>query len=114
MSRIVDFNRFRPPILTVPLMDEAKTVLHVVPPTVDLQEELRARSAELSALLMGGGDETVGAFYTLAANLMSCNRDLKRITGEQLRVVYNLDTEDLIVFFDAYSDFLKELEASKN
>lgn len=114
MSMIVDFNRFRPPILTVPLMDEAKTVLHVVPPTVALQEELRARSAELSALLMGGGDETVGAFYTLAAKLMSCNRNFKNITGEQLRTVYKLDTEDLIVFFDSYSDFLKELEGLKN
>lgn len=114
MSRIVDFNRFRPPILTVPLMDEAKTVLHVVPPTVDLQEELQARSAELSALLMEGGDETVGAFYVLAANLMSCNRDLKRITGEQLKTVYNLDVEDLIVFFSTYTDFLEDLKSSKN
>lgn len=114
MSMIVDFNRFRPPILTVPLMDEAKTVLHVVPPTVALQEELQARSGELSTLLMGDDDEAVGAFYTLAANLMSCNRDLKKITGEQLRTVYNLDVEDLIVFFNTYTVYIQEIKSAKN
>ena len=36
------FNRHRPPILPIEMPDEEGTIIHVTPPTVDLQEELRA------------------------------------------------------------------------
>ena len=72
---IVDFNRHRPPILEVPLFDDDHTVLHVTPPTVDLQEELRATAGEFHALLDGGSEEQREAIYDLAARLMSCNRN---------------------------------------
>ena len=114
MSNTVDFNRYRPPILRVPLMDKAETVLHVTPPTVELQEELRARLPELSALLSGEEDEQRATLYDLAARLMSCNRNMRTITPEQLRGKYHLDEEDLIVFFTEYADFVKGIENLKN
>ena len=114
MSHIVDFNRHRPPCLTVPLGDEAETVLRVTPPTVELQEELRARQAELSALLSQESDEMREALYDLAARLMSCNRNMRKVTGEQLRTTYGLDEEDLVVFYRCYADFLVDIEHAKN
>lgn len=114
MANTVNFNRYRPPILPVELLDDNNTVINVTPPTVDLQEELRANLSELNALLTGGDDEKREALFDLAARLMSCNRNMKKITPEELRKVYHLDEEDLVVFYTAYADFLREIENAKN
>lgn len=114
MANTLNFNKYRPPVLPVELTDETTILLRVTPPTVELQEELRGRQTDLQALLSGGDDEIRETLYDLAARLMSCNRNLRTITAEMLRVNYGLDEEDLIVFFQAYADFLKELENAKN
>lgn len=114
MSNLLTFNRHRPPILPVELMDDDHTVLHIMPPTVELQEELRSVDSDFKALLAGGDDEKRVAFFDLAARLMSCNRNMRKITPEELRKVYRLDEEDLVVFFYAYADFVKGIENLKN
>lgn len=114
MSNRVDFNRYRPPILEVPMMDAEETVFHVVPPTVDLQEELRARAGEMNALLTGGEDDVRATLFDLAARLISCNRNMRKVTPEELRSVFHLDEEDLVVFYEAYASFLKGIENAKN
>lgn len=113
MADILKFDRHRQPILPVELMDEQRTVIRVTPPTVELQEELRARQAELSVLLTDD-DESRDVFYDLAARLMSCNRNMRKFTPDQLRTTYGLDEEDLVVFFHAYADFLTNIERAKN
>ena len=110
----LNFNRHRPPILPIEMPDEDNTVIHVTLPTVELQEELRASKGDLTALLTGGNDEKREALFDLAARLMSCNRDMLKITPEQLRKVYHLDAEDLAVFFKEYVDFIKGIENAKN
>ena len=108
------FNQYRPPILPIEMLDDAHTTIQVVPPTVDLQEELRAKAADLNALLTGNDDEKRGALFDLAARLMSCNRNMRTITPEQLRTTFHLVEEDLVVFFEAYTNFIKGLENAKN
>lgn len=110
----LNFNKYRPPILPIEMMDDESTVINVVPPTVELQEELRARLPELNALLTGGNEEMRKGLYDLAARLMSNNRNMLTITPEQLRKTYRLDEEDLVVFYNAYADFLKGIENAKN
>lgn len=110
----LNFNKYRPPILPIEMPDENSTVIHVVPPTVNLQEELRARSADLHALLNGGDDEKRDALFDLAARLMSCNRNMLTITPDQLRTTYRLDEEDMVVFFETYTNFVKGIENAKN
>lgn len=112
MSQTINFNRHRPPILRVPLAEDM--VLHVTPPTVDLQEELRARLPDLTALLSQDNNDMREALYDLAARLMSCNRNLRRITAEDLRNTYELDEADLAVFFDEYAGYLTAIERAKN
>jgi len=114
MANLLDFSRYRPPILPVQLLDEAGTILHVTPPTVDLQEELQARLPELNSLLDGGDEEQRTGMWELAARLMSCNRNWLTVDAQQLRTKYGLDEEDLIVFYSTYVDFVKELENAKN
>ena len=110
----VNFNRHRPPFLEVPLFDEDQTCLHVTPPTVNLQEELRASAGDLTALLTGGDDEKREALWDLAARLMSCNRNMRTITPEDLRKKYKLVEDDLVVFFEDYVSFIKGIENAKN
>lgn len=114
MANALVFNRHRPPVLPVELMDDQQTVINVTPPTVDLQEELRARLVDLNALLNGDDDEKREALFDLAARLMSCNRNMRKITPEQLRKTYRVDEEDLVVFFNAYAEFLTGIEHAKN
>ncbi len=108
------FNRHRPPFWAVEMPDEESTLLHIIPPTVDLQEELRASAGDLNALLSGGDNDKRAALYDLAARLMSCNRNLLKITAEDLRKTYHLDTEDLVEFFHGYADFIQKIEHAKN
>lgn len=110
----LNFNKYRPPIMVVEMPDEENTVLHIMPPTVNLQEELRATVGELTALLDGGKPEQRAAFYDLAARLMSNNRDWLEITSEDLRKKYHLDVEDLTVFFHNYAEFVTGIEHAKN
>lgn len=108
------FNRHRPPIWPVEMPDEEGTIIHIIPPTVDLQEELRASADDLTALLNGGDADKRAALFDLAARLMSCNRDMLTITPEDLRKTYHLDAEDLVGFFHGFVDFVKGIERAKN
>lgn len=114
MANALNFNKYRPPILPVEMLDDEKTTIHVTPPTVDLQEELRANRASLTELLNGHDEEKRTALFDLAARLMSCNRNMRKITSEELRKVYKLDEEDLVVFYEAYVKFLNGIENAKN
>ena len=114
MANTLVFNRHRPPILPVEMMDEQNTVINVMPPTVELQEELRARLTDLNVLMNGDDEEKREALFDLAARLMSCNRNMRKITPEQLRKTYRVDEEDLVVFYNAYAEFLTEIENAKN
>lgn len=114
MAQPYSFNRYRPPVLPLQLMDDAQTWVNISPPTVDLQEELRAQQSHLRALLGQEGEEMVEVLYNLAARLMSCNRNLIRFTAEDLRTVYHMDVEDLVVFYKLYADYLSEIEHAKN
>lgn len=110
----VDFNKYRPPILPVEMLDDERTVIHVVPPTVDLQEELRAVAGDLHTLLNGDNEEKRTGLWGLAARLMSCNRNMRKITPELLKKTFRLDEEDLVVFYKLYVDFVTGIENAKN
>lgn len=110
----LEFNKYRPPILRVHMMDDDHTILHIVPPTVALQEELRSVSDTLASLLCGGEEDQRKGLTNLAARLMSCNRNGVSISADDLIKRYNLDTADLAIFYDRYVEFLTNIENAKN
>ena len=112
MANLLSFSRHRPPILPMELPDG--TWVNVCPPTVDLQEEVRTNLPGLHKLLQGEDDEIKAGMYDLAARLMSCNRNLKTFTAEQLQTQHQMDVEDLVLFYSAYADYIKEIESAKN
>ena len=113
MAEVLDFNKYRPPVLPLLLPGEGKR-LNLIPPTLDLLEELRASRERLSVLLTQEDEEMVDALFELAARLMSCNRQLKKIKADYLRNVCGMDEADLGVFFQAYTNYLTDLENAKN
>lgn len=112
MAQLLSFNRFRPPVMPLELPDG--TAVNLCPPTVELQEEVRANLSRLHELLQGDDDEITDGLYDLASRLMNCNRNLKTFTGQQLRTKHGMDVADLVVFYSAYADYIKEIESAKN
>lgn len=113
MAQTLDFNKLKKNYLTIVLNDEDKTRLQVMTPTKRLLSELMSLLPDISGL--SGDmptDEDLDALYEFCARLMSRNKAGKKITKEQLAEV--LDFEDMIVFFEVYTDFVTEISGSKN
>lgn len=115
MTQALDFSANRKPTLPVTLRDaEGARRVRVTTPSLDLMEEIRANLPSLQALLEGASDESREAVFDLAARLISCNRDGLTVTGPELIDKYDLDEEDLTVFFSEYLDFIEGLAGAKN
>ena len=83
-------------------------------PTEGLIEELDETLPELEYVLACGDKSMIRAVYELAAKLINCNRSFITVTPEELRDKYHFDLDALIIFFDAYTDFIEELNHAKN
>ena len=110
MAQVLDFNKVKKTYLTITLNDEKKTKLLVMTPTKKLL-------TELSAMLPDNSDEVpdeedLNALFELAARLMSRNKAGVHVTGDQLAEI--LDFEDLIIFFNAYTEFVSAAASEKN
>ena len=110
---VLDFNSAKRPTLELTMMDDARTILRVKTPPESMVQELQAMAGELHKLETGDMD-AVGMIYDLAARLMSQNRDFIKVTVEDLRGKYKMSLEDLILFYNAYLDFINSLANAKN
>ena len=108
---LLDFNKTRKKYLTIVLPDKAKTRIQVLTPS-------KAQLTELSTLLPDASgnvlpsEEDLAALYEFSAGLMSRNKTGAVITKEQLMDC--LDFEDLMQFFETYTNFVVEIASSKN
>ena len=113
MAKMLDFNSYRRPTLLLRMKDEAMTKLHVTTPTLDLVGEVRANLPEIQGAL--GSDATASrAIYELAAKLINCNMDGVTTNAEELATKYEMNLEDMTLFFSAYMEFLGEIKNAKN
>lgn len=110
MAQTLDFNKIRKNYLTIVLPDEAKTRIQIFTPTKRLLTELTDKIPEPSNGMPS--EEDLAGLYDFCAQLMSRNKAGQVITGEQL--VECLDFEDLITFFEVYTDFVTTFAKSKN
>ena len=114
MARKIDFNSIVKPMLEITLRDEARTVVHVTTPTEGLVEKLAANADQLRAAVNGGTAEAIKAVFELTAELVNCNLDGIRVTAEELRDKYGLKLFDVIIFFNAYMEFIEDIKNAKN
>ena len=115
MAKVLDLNNVEQlPTLELTLQDKDKTTVLVTLPTEGLINELEATGPQLTKVLGKGDKEGLDMAFDLAARLISCNRNGRTITGEELRGVYNMRLETLLVFYSAYLDFVDEVKNLKN
>lgn len=113
MSKPLNFNSIKKRYLTVTLSDEKKTTLLIGTPTKAIVDELILLQASFEEL---NEDETnveaTDNLYNACAKIMSRNKGNIKITKNDLAEI--LDFEDILIFFNAYMDFIGEITDGKN
>ena len=110
MAKSFDFNKIRPKTLNVTLSDDEKTTLVVMTPDKRLKDELENLKSDVEN---ADEEETLDILYELTAKIMSRNKNGIVITAEKLKELYE-DVNYIVVFLEAYSEFVNELANSKN
>lgn len=113
MSKTLNFNTIKKQFLTVTFADEKKTTIFVGTPTKKIMDDIILLQASIETLNTDNTNETaINDIYSACAKIMSRNKAGVKISVEYLEEVF--DFEDIIVFFNAYIDFVTELANEKN
>ena len=114
MAKGLNFRNFAQPTLPIIMNDAEETLFTVVAPTVELVEILEANEAEIKAVFEKGDKESLDEIWTLVARLISCNREGRKVTVEELKGRYGMSYQMLYAFLQAYGSFVNEIETAKN
>ncbi|MBO3443414.1 hypothetical protein [Clostridium sp. CCUG 7971] len=106
----INFNKIEKRYLTVTLNDEERTTLLIMSPTKKVLESLM--EIESISKYNEANDDQIDLLYDVCATVMSRNKGGIKISKEKLEGIF--DTEDIIIFFDGYMQFMNEQMASKN
>lgn len=113
MSKVLDFTKQKKEYLTVKLADEKNTVLMVGMPTKDILTEfinLNDNIDEDDGVDIGSG--VIDDLYHVTAKILSFNKGGIHISADYLSSFFDLN--DIMVFFNAYMEFVTSISNSKN
>ena len=110
MGKTLDFNTRKKEYLTVKLNDEKKTVLMIGTPTKTILAEFFAINEIIGD--EGADQEAIESLYDICAKVMSFNKGGIDITSDYLSTFF--DIEDIMIFFNAYTEFMASVTNSKN
>lgn len=111
MANVLDFTKRKKEYLTVKLDDPKKTVLMISTPNKKILEDFMYLNAQIEEE-GGASGEMVGELYSVCAKIMSFNKGGIKITSEYLEEFF--DIEDIMIFFNAYMEYMESITASKN
>ena len=114
MAKSLNFRAFAQPTLKVTMNDVDETVFTLTAPTVELVERLQANQDALLATFKKGDEESLAEIWNLAADLISCNREGRHVTAEDLKGRYGMGYKMLFMLLEAYGEFIAEIETAKN
>lgn len=114
MAKGLNFRNFAQPTLPINMNDPEETLFTLVAPTVELVELLEANQDEIIAVFKREDYESLDAVWKLAAQLISCNREHRQVTVEDLKGRYGMSYQMLFAFLVAYNEFIDEIENAKN
>lgn len=114
MAKILDFNLHRRLTMIIILKDDKKTVLHLCAPVKSLTDKIQQILPDMQTALSGNSTEASYAVYDLAADLISCNLDGITVTRDELTKKFEMNLEDMLLFFERYLEFLEEIRSEKN
>jgi hypothetical protein len=112
--KMLDFNAIKQPTWEVRLKDDAKTVVHLCAPSVDLLERLQATIPQMKEIIAAKDGRSIRQAFELIADLMNCNEDGFEFTAEDLLTKYKMNMLELLQFAAGYMEFIKELQNAKN
>ena len=114
MAKGLNFRNFAQPTLKINMNDAEETLFTLTTPSVELVERLEANQDTILATFQKGDRESLAEIWALVASLISCNREGRKVTVEDLKGRYGMSYEMLFVFLQAYGEFIEELENAKN
>lgn len=114
MAKGLNFRNFAQPTLPINMNDAEETLFTVTAPRVELVERLEANQDAIVAVFEKGDRESLEEIWKLAADLISCNRECRQVTAEDLKGRYGMSYEMLLAFFKVYGEFIDEIENAKN
>lgn len=114
MAKKLDFNSIKKPTLELTMKDDDRTIIRLTTPCESCVERLEAIGKELREIVDRGDRAEALAVYELAAELFNFNLDNIKVTAEDLRDIYKLKLDDMVVFFAVYMDFITEINNAKN
>lgn len=114
MAKALNFNNVKKTYLTVTLADESNTTIMIGTPTKAIMDDLVSLQDSLDNVSENdeASVEATDELYSDCAKLMSRNKGGVKITKDYIEKVF--DFEDIIIFFNAYMDFITEVTGSKN
>ncbi len=114
MNKTLDFNAYQRPTLDLTMKDKERTVIRVTLPKTAVIKKMQEGLNNLQNVIKEETSDSMHALFALAAELMSANIDQVAVTAEDIRGKYKMDLEDLLVFFQAYLDFVRDVQNAKN
>ncbi len=114
MAKSLNFREFAQPTLKVTMNDADETVFTLTAPSVEMVERLEANQDTLLATFKKGDRESLDEIWKFAADLISSNREGRKVTAEELKGRYGMGYKMLFVFLEAYGEFVNEIEEAKN
>lgn len=113
MANYLNFNNVKKHYLSVTLADEKNTTLLIGTPTKKLMDDLTLLQSSLEEIEKDSGNtESFDELYNACAKIMSRNKAGVVITKEKLEDIF--DFEDVLIFFNAYMEFIDEVANLKN
>lgn len=112
--QMLDFNSIQQPTWPIKLKDDARTLVHLSYPSLEMVERLDALTPTLQKVAETKDGNTVRAVFTFLAEVMSCNDDGFTFTAEELRDKYRMTLLDAFRFVAGYTEFIKEANDAKN
>jgi hypothetical protein len=113
MAKVLNFNNVKKQFLTITLADEKHTTLMIGTPTKAIMDDLIVLQESMTAANNDEiNNEATDDLYNACARVMSRNKGGVKITKEFLAEIF--DFEDILLFFNAYMEFIDEVIGSKN
>lgn len=112
MANTLNFNTIKKEYLTVTLPDEKRTVLMVGTPNKGLLTELVNIKESIEQINEDVNSESVDNLFFICAKLMNRNKGGIEIKKEFLEDIF--DVEDVLIFLNAYMDFIQGISNRKN
>lgn len=114
MAKGLNFRAFAQPTLPINMNDADETLFTCTAPTVELVERLEANQTSILTALHAKDRESVEELWKLVADLISCNREGRKVTVTELKGKYGMNYAMLGAFIVAYMEFVQEIRGAKN